>query len=121
MQQIVRRSIYAPFRRFLGGVRRDFLQRLFADLHGTLGSYLRDALLEESVMLSHAFLCLGLRPMGFVPLFIFLLGGFQFPPLFSLKHFWMCGDNSCNVFVLLFMVLWVLVFVTLCVRAVVML
>jgi hypothetical protein len=33
----------------------------------------------------------------------------------------MCGDNSCNVFLLLFMVLWVPIFVTLCRRAVLML
>jgi hypothetical protein len=32
---------------------------------------------------------------------------------FSLRHFWMCGENSCNVFLLLFMVLWVPIFVTL--------
>jgi hypothetical protein len=33
----------------------------------------------------------------------------------------MCGENSCNVFLLLFMVLWVLTFPTLCKRAVLML
>jgi hypothetical protein len=32
------------FRRFGGDVRREFMQRLCAALHGTLGSYLRDAL-----------------------------------------------------------------------------
>jgi hypothetical protein len=30
-------------------MRREFMQRLFTDLHGTLGSYLRDALHEGSV------------------------------------------------------------------------
>jgi NAD-specific glutamate dehydrogenase len=48
MQHFVRRTIYVPFRRFLGAVRRDFKQRLYAALHGTLGSYLRDALHEGS-------------------------------------------------------------------------
>jgi hypothetical protein len=33
----------------MGDVRREFMQRLFAVLHGTLGSYLRDALEEGSV------------------------------------------------------------------------
>jgi hypothetical protein len=36
-----------PFRRFLGGV-REFMQRLSAALHGTLDSYLRDALQKGS-------------------------------------------------------------------------
>jgi hypothetical protein len=30
----------------------------------------------------------------------------------------MCGDNSCNVFLLLFMVLWVPISATLCMREV---
>jgi hypothetical protein len=46
MQHFVRRTTYVPFRRFLGDVRREFMQRLCATLHGTLGSYLRDALDE---------------------------------------------------------------------------
>jgi hypothetical protein len=33
----------------------------------------------------------------------------------------MCGDNSCNVFLLLFMVLWLPIFATLCMRALLML
>jgi hypothetical protein len=49
MQHFVRRSTYALFRRFLEDVRREFMQRLFAALHGTLGSYLRDAFQEGSV------------------------------------------------------------------------
>jgi hypothetical protein len=76
MRHFVRRSTFVPFRRFWGDVRRDFMQRLSAALHGTLGSYLRDAFQEGSrffvPMLWHAFLFLGLR---FFPLFFFLLGG----------------------------------------------
>jgi hypothetical protein len=48
MQHFVRRSTYVPFRRFLGDVRRELMQRLSAALHGTLGSYLRDAFQEGS-------------------------------------------------------------------------
>jgi hypothetical protein len=48
MQHLVRRTTYVPFRRFRGDVRREFMQRLSAVLHGTLGSYLRDALHEGS-------------------------------------------------------------------------
>jgi hypothetical protein len=48
MQHFVRRSTCVPFRRFLGDVRREFMQRLSAALHGTLGSYLSDALQEGS-------------------------------------------------------------------------
>jgi hypothetical protein len=43
MHHFVRRSTYVPFRRFGGDVRRKFMQRLSPALHGTLGSYLRDA------------------------------------------------------------------------------
>jgi hypothetical protein len=39
-------NIFPSLRRFLGDVRREFIQRLYAVLHGTLGSYLRDALRE---------------------------------------------------------------------------
>jgi hypothetical protein len=49
MQYFVRRSTYVPFLRFLGDVRREFMQRLSAALHGTLGSYLRDAVREGCV------------------------------------------------------------------------
>jgi hypothetical protein len=48
MQHFVRRSTSLPFRRLLGDLRREFMQRLFAALHGTLGSYLRDAFHEGS-------------------------------------------------------------------------
>jgi hypothetical protein len=43
-----RSSNYFCFRRFLGDGRREFMQRVFAALHGTLGSYLRDAFQEGS-------------------------------------------------------------------------
>ena len=49
MKHFVRRTTYVPFRRFWGDVRREFMQRLYASLHGTLGSYLRDALHEGIV------------------------------------------------------------------------
>jgi hypothetical protein len=42
----VRHTTYVPFRRFLGDARREFMQRLFTALYGTLGFYLRDALHE---------------------------------------------------------------------------
>jgi hypothetical protein len=48
MQHFVRRSISVPFRRFLGDVRREFMQHVSASLHGTMGSYLRDAFHEGS-------------------------------------------------------------------------
>jgi hypothetical protein len=49
MQHFLRRNTYVSFRHFLGDVLRAFMQRLFVALHGTLGSYLRDALHEGSV------------------------------------------------------------------------
>ena len=49
MQHFVRRSTFRSFSVFLGDVRREFMQRLSAILHGTLGSYLRDAFQEGSV------------------------------------------------------------------------
>jgi hypothetical protein len=42
----VRRATFVPFRRFWGDMRRELMQRLFAAINGTLGSYLRDALHE---------------------------------------------------------------------------
>jgi hypothetical protein len=63
------------FRRFWGDVRREFMQRLSATLHGTLASYLRDALQEGSVDAVAAFLFLGLSSP---PLFFILLGGLRF-------------------------------------------
>jgi hypothetical protein len=49
MQHFVRRTTSIPFRRFWGEVRREFVQSLSVALHGTLGSYVRDALHEGSV------------------------------------------------------------------------
>jgi NAD-specific glutamate dehydrogenase len=46
MHYFVCQITFVPFRRFVGDVRREFMQRLLAALHGTLGSYLRDALQE---------------------------------------------------------------------------
>jgi hypothetical protein len=48
MHQFVCRSTSIPFIRFLGDVRREFVHRFSVVLHGTLGSYLRDALQEGS-------------------------------------------------------------------------
>jgi hypothetical protein len=41
---IVINEVTSPFRRFLGDVRRESIQRLSLALHVTSGSYLRDAL-----------------------------------------------------------------------------
>jgi hypothetical protein len=48
MQHFVRRTTSFHFRRFLGDVRRECMQRLAIALLGTLGSYIRNALLEGS-------------------------------------------------------------------------
>jgi hypothetical protein len=45
----IRRTTYVPFRSVEGDVRRvKFLQRFFAALHVTLGSYLRDVMQKGS-------------------------------------------------------------------------
>jgi hypothetical protein len=49
MQHFVRRTTSYPFRRFWGHVSGEFMQHLFVALHGTLGSYLRDAFQEGNV------------------------------------------------------------------------
>jgi hypothetical protein len=41
-------TYFVPFQRFWGDVRREFLHRLCVARHGTLDSYLRDALHEGS-------------------------------------------------------------------------
>jgi hypothetical protein len=75
MQHFTRRTTFVPFRRFWGDVRREFMQRLSASLHGTLGSYLRDALQKGS---ADVVACL-LVPRAYVfSLFFFLLGGLCF-------------------------------------------
>jgi hypothetical protein len=38
MKEFVRRSICVPFRRFLGGVSREFMQRFYVVIHAMLGS-----------------------------------------------------------------------------------
>jgi hypothetical protein len=48
MQHFVRRPTFVPFWRFLGDVRREFMQLLYDVRHGTFGSYLRDAFHEGS-------------------------------------------------------------------------
>jgi hypothetical protein len=72
MQHFVRRYTFVPFRRFWGDVRREFMQRLFSTLHGTLGSYLRDAFEESN---NDVVACLVVPPCLVSPLFFFLLGG----------------------------------------------
>jgi hypothetical protein len=46
MKEFIRQSTYGLLRRFLGDLRREFMQRLSVVLHGTLDSYTRDALHE---------------------------------------------------------------------------
>jgi hypothetical protein len=59
MHHFVLRSTYVPFRQFLGDARREFMRRLSTFLHGTLGSYLRDAFQEGS---ADAVACLHVPP-----------------------------------------------------------
>jgi hypothetical protein len=54
----------------LGDVGREFMQRLSVVVHGTLGSYLRDAFRRAVLTLWHAFMFFGLR---FFSLFFFCL------------------------------------------------
>jgi hypothetical protein len=73
MQHFVRRTTYVPFRRFWGDVRREFMQRLSAALHGTLSAFCHSFCCSSWVpisttlcgravlMLWYAFLFLGLR------------------------------------------------------------
>jgi hypothetical protein len=65
MQHFVHRSAFVSFLRFLEDVRQEFMQRLFAALHGTLGSYLRDALHEGGASALACYLFLGPRQVGF--------------------------------------------------------
>jgi uncharacterized membrane protein len=60
------------FKRFWWDVRREFMQRISAALHGSLGSVYAMLGRRAVLMLWHAFLFLGLRSF---PLFFFLLGG----------------------------------------------
>jgi hypothetical protein len=77
MQHFFRRTTYVPFRHFCGDVRREFMQRLPVALHVTLGSYLRDALQEGSVV---AYLRV---PRVFSSFFVFA----WWPPLLFLVRF----------------------------------
>jgi hypothetical protein len=55
--------LFVPFSAFWGDdVRREFMQRFYAALHGTLGSYLRDAL--------HAGACLHIPRAWVFPSFL---------------------------------------------------
>jgi hypothetical protein len=58
-----------------GGVRRELMQRLLAALHGTLNSYLHDALQKGNgvTIIWYAFMFLGLRHVDFFLLFPFWL------------------------------------------------
>jgi hypothetical protein len=67
MKEFVRRS-YVPFRRFLGDVRREFMQRLSMALLGTLSPYLRGAGSLSSWLLLRASL---LRGLWLMCLFLF--------------------------------------------------
>jgi hypothetical protein len=66
------------FRRFWGDVRREFMQRLFVALHGTLLWVPIFATLCKRMVLAlwHALLTFGLEI--FLPLFFFLLGSLYF-------------------------------------------
>jgi hypothetical protein len=82
MQHFVRRATFVPFRRILGDVRREFMQRLSAALHGTLGSYLRDAFREGSV---DAVACLP-EFLGLIGFSSFLLVAWWPPLLFLVRN-----------------------------------
>jgi hypothetical protein len=85
IKNVVRHLLMFPFDVFGGDVRREFMQSLSAALQGTLSSYPRDALQEDSAdAVWHAFLFLGLlRPVGFFP--SFLLFAWWVPPPLSCK------------------------------------
>jgi hypothetical protein len=69
IQHFGRQTTFVPFRRFLGDVRREFMQRHSVDLHGTLGSYLQDALQEDS---ANGVACLHVpRAFGFSSFLLF--------------------------------------------------
>jgi hypothetical protein len=71
MHHFVRRATYVPCRRFLRHVRREFMQRLSTAFHGTFGSYLRNALQEDS---ADAVACLPAPRVSFFPLFFLFAG-----------------------------------------------
>jgi hypothetical protein len=65
---------------FGGNVRREFMQRLYVALHGTLGSYLRDTMQEGS---ANVVACVHV-PRALV-FFSFLLFAWWSPLLFLLR------------------------------------
>jgi hypothetical protein len=79
MQHFVRRSTTVPFRRLLGDMRREFMQRLNAELWVPICTTLWRAML----MLWHAFMFLVLRHVWLFPPCSFLLVGFH---CLSCKH-----------------------------------
>jgi hypothetical protein len=74
MQHLVRRTASLPFRRFLGDVRREFMQRLLM-LSMELWVPVSATLCMRAVLMSwHAFL---FRAYAFFHVFFFLLGGLR--------------------------------------------
>jgi hypothetical protein len=85
----VHRYTFVPFQRFMGGVWRELLQRLFTALHGALGSQFRNTLQEGS---PDGVACLpvprGFRPVGFFSSFFpFCLGDNYFIFIRRTKYF----------------------------------
>jgi hypothetical protein len=76
-------------------------------LHDLIVHVLEEIMLEAGVI----YKVVSVYIISFVKLLLFLFSVFGE----------MCGESSCNVFVLLFMVLWVPISVMLCMRAVLML
>jgi hypothetical protein len=71
---------YVPSRRFLYGVRREFMQRFFVVLHGTLGIILGMHYMRASLMHLLAFSSRGFRIVRFFStLFASVLMGFHYP------------------------------------------
>jgi hypothetical protein len=63
MKEFVRRSTSIPFRRFLGDVRREFMQRFFVVLHGTMVPFVVMPCKRAVHLMLRAFLLQGLRLM----------------------------------------------------------
>jgi hypothetical protein len=61
MRHFVRRATYVPFRRFLGDVRQELIQRPSLPLHGILDPIFATFCRRAVPMLRHAFLFLMLR------------------------------------------------------------
>jgi hypothetical protein len=67
LQHFLRRIIFVPFRRFLGDVRREFMQRLFMVLWVPISATLY--CMRAGLTLWHGFMFLGLRFFFLFPLF----------------------------------------------------